>query len=208
MPHPHVPAPGEDLALDLGLLLGQRRALTLVGGRCAAAHAELLRKIREQKLYLPYARTWAAFCDSFLTITRRHADRLIALLNEFGPIYFELAELVGITPEQYRLIEPCVRENAIHVGAEAIALIPTNSATIAAAISQILQPRPSQPHSRPLGSDKFRAELARLDRNGRVLAARYERLYNSLPSARDREVLCESIHDLRVLLGSIDPDLT
>ena len=206
MPQANVPAPGEDLALDLGLLLGQRRVLTLVAGRCAAAHADLLRKIRNQKLYLPYAPTWAAFCGSFLTITRRHADRLIAWLNEFGPVYFELAELVGVTPEQYRLIEPCVRENAIHVDAEAIDLIPTNSARIASAISEILQRR--APHLQPLGSDKFRNKLARLERTGRALAARYERLHNGLHSAHDREVLCESVHNLRALLGSIDPALT
>ena len=32
-------------ALDLGRLLGQRRALTAVAGRCTAAHAQLLRRI-------------------------------------------------------------------------------------------------------------------------------------------------------------------
>jgi hypothetical protein len=205
MPEPHPLTPVEERALDLGLLLGQRRTLAGVGGRCAAAHAELLRQIRDQKLYLPYATAWAAFCGSFMTISRRHADRLIALLNEFGPVYFELAELVGLTPEQYRLIEPSVRENAIHLDAQVIALIPTNSAKIASAISEILQRRAPQPNSRPLGSDKFRDKLARLETHGRALAARYERLYNALCSARDREVVCESIFNLRALLGSIDP---
>jgi hypothetical protein len=205
MPQPNVLTPGQDQSLDLGILLGERRALTLVAGRCAAAHAELLRQIRDQKLYLPYAPTWAGFCAGFMTITRRHADRLIAILNEFGPIYFELAELVGITPEQYRLIEPCVRENAIHVGDEAIAFIPANSTRVAEAISEILQRRAPHPNSHPLGHDKFRDKLASLERKGRALAAQYELLHNERNSAKDREAVSESIQNLRILFGSIDP---
>src|ERR1035437_6977939 len=39
-------------ALDLGRLLGQRRAFGAVAGRCSAAHAQLLRRMRDEKLYL------------------------------------------------------------------------------------------------------------------------------------------------------------
>src|ERR1022692_2223167 len=75
--------------LDLGRLLGQRRAFGAVAGRCSAAHAHLLRRIRQEKLYRPIAPSWRAFCSAHLALSRRHADRLIALLNRFGPAHFE-----------------------------------------------------------------------------------------------------------------------
>src|ERR1017187_8989897 len=72
-------------ALDLGRLLGQRRAFGAVAGRCSAAHAQLLRRMRDEKLYLPLAPSWRDFCGVHLAISRRHADRLIGFLNRFGP---------------------------------------------------------------------------------------------------------------------------
>src|SRR5664280_2473103 len=100
MNDPQIPTDPRE-AIDLGRLLGQRRALAAVAGRCSAAHAQLLRRIREEKLYLPGAPSWRAFCGAYLAITRRRADRLIALLNRFGPTYFELSQLLGISVEQY-----------------------------------------------------------------------------------------------------------
>src|SRR5260370_12435683 len=72
-------------ALDLGRVLGQRRAFVALGGRCSAAHAELLRRVRDEKLYLAIAPSWPAFCGSHLTISRPHADSLIAPLTPSAP---------------------------------------------------------------------------------------------------------------------------
>ena len=86
MNEPQIPTVPRE-ALDLGRLLGQRRAFGAVAGRCSAAHAQLLR-IREEKLYRPVAPSWRAFCGAHLALSRRHADHLISLLNRFGPIYY------------------------------------------------------------------------------------------------------------------------
>ena len=189
-----------DQTLDLGILLGQRRAFTLVASRCSAAHVTVLRKLRDEKRYLAYASSWAKYCGPHLKISRRHCDRIIALLNEFGPVYFELAELVGITAEQYRRIEPSIRENAIHVGAEVIALDPANSAAIAAAVSQILR-SPATPNP----ARNLAEKLARLDTAGRGLAFRFERLLERNRHPRDHERVLEVIRALRIYLGSLDP---
>ena len=98
MDAPQIPI---DPGVDLGRLLGQRRAFAAVGGRCSAAHAQLLRRIRDEKLYRAVAPSWRRFCGTHLAISCRHADRLIALLNRFGPTYFEISQLVGLSPRQY-----------------------------------------------------------------------------------------------------------
>jgi len=199
-----TPTPGEVEALDLGILLGQRRAFTVMSGRCSAAHAEALRKIRDGKLYRAYAETWAQYCGPHLKIGRRHADRLIAQLNEFGPIFFELSALVGITPEQYRRIEPCVRNNALHIGAEAIALIPANAPEISDALTHLLRPAPRQPRRPPPRQGDLQAKLDSLEARGRDLAAEFETLAASSIPLRERERVLDVARSVRLLLGSLE----
>src|ERR1035437_1877347 len=104
MNEPQIPTDPRE-AIDLGRLLGQRRAFAAVGGRCSAAHAQLLRRIHDEKLYRAVAPSWRTFCGTHLATPCRHADRLIALLNRFGPTYFEISQLVGLSPRQYLAIQ-------------------------------------------------------------------------------------------------------
>ena len=114
--------------LDLGIMVGQRRAFGMVAGRCSAAQAECLRKIREAKSYLTLAPNWPEFCERHLKISKRTADRAIALLKKHGPLYFETAALTGITPAEFERIEDAIQQDGIHVGSDVIALIPENAA--------------------------------------------------------------------------------
>jgi hypothetical protein len=128
---------------ELGVMLGSRRAFASVAGRCSAADAECLRRVREKKLYLSRAATWDEFCPKFLGLSKAQANRLIRYLEELGPDYFELAQLTRVTPEQFRAIAPAVREKNIHVNGESIALVPENSGRIAAAVAELRQAKSS-----------------------------------------------------------------
>ena len=163
-------------ALDLGRLLGQRRAFAAVGGRCSAAHAQLLRRIRDEKLYLPIAPSWRAFCGAYLAISRRHADYLIGLLKRFGPIYFELSQLVGLSVKQYLAIEPAVREQSLVVDGAAISVIPENA--------------PQSVHTR----------VVDLGNRARAIANQLVALYNASASPRDREFILETATEIRIIL--------
>ena len=185
--------------LDLGRLLGQRRAFGAVAGRCSAAHAQLLRRIRQEKLYRPVAPSWRAFCGAHLAISRRHADHLISLLDRFGPIYFELSQLVGLSPREYLSIEPAIREHRLLVEGEAISLIPENAPEILQAISQILH-KPRRARRLTPSPETLRARLADLANQGRALANQFVALYNSAHSDRDREFILEAATELRLLL--------
>jgi hypothetical protein len=133
-------SPADDAGeFTLGMILGNRRAFAAVAGRCSAADAECLRRIRDQKLYLRRAATWEEFCPQHLGLSRAHANRIIRNLEEFGPDYFEVAQLTRIKPEQYRTIAPAIREKNIHVDGQAIALIPENSDRVTAAVAELRQ---------------------------------------------------------------------
>jgi hypothetical protein len=127
----------------LGLMLGSRKAFASVAGRCSAADAECLRRIRDEKLYLRRAATWEEFCPNHLGLSRTHANRIIHHLEEFGPDYFEVAQLTRVTPEQYRVIAPAIRDSNIHVDGQAIALIPENSDRVATAVAALRQAAPA-----------------------------------------------------------------
>jgi hypothetical protein len=198
MNEPQIPTVPHE-APDLLRLLGQRRAFAAVAGRCSAAHAQLLRRIHDEKLYLPQAPTWEKFCGPNLAVSRRHADRLISLLNRFGPIYFELSQLVGLSPEEYLAIEPTVRENSLLVNGEAVSLIPENAPKLLEAVGQLLH-RTRRRTRRDPAPETLRTRLADLTRRGRVIANQFVALYNSAHSGRDRELILEAATELRILL--------
>jgi hypothetical protein len=194
-------------ALELGRLLGQRRALSAIGGRCSAAHAHLLRRIRDEKLYLPLAPSWEKFCGAGLALSRRHADRIIALLNRFGPIYFELDQLIGLSPEEYLAIEPAVREYTIVVNGEAVSLIPENSPKILEAVSQLLYKSRSRRRTRRVPTpESLHARVTEITRRGRVIFSQLAALYQSARSGKDREFILESATELRLILLQLGVD--
>jgi hypothetical protein len=196
MDAPQIPI---DPGVDLGRLLGQRRAFAAVGGRCSAAHAQLLRRIRDEKLYRAVAPSWRTFCGTHLAITCRHADRLIALLNRFGPTYFEISQLVGLSPRQYLAIQPVLHEHSVLVNGEAISLIPENAPKVLEAVGQLLrETRRTKP--REPAPETVRARAADLTRRGRIIANQLVALYNSSRSERDREFILESATELRLIL--------
>jgi hypothetical protein len=122
---------------DLGRLMGRREAFNVVAARCSAADAATLRDIREKRLYEGHAEDWDEFCVRQLSSSKTHVNRIIRHLEEFGPSYFEVAQLTRISPTTYRAIAPSIRDQALHHNGEAIALLPENAAKVAAAVSEL-----------------------------------------------------------------------
>jgi hypothetical protein len=202
MNEPQAPV---DQILDLGRLLGQRRAFGAVGGRCSAAHAQLLRRVHDEKLYLPLAPTWTTFCGTYLAITCRHANRLIALLKRFGPTYFEVSQLIGVSPRQYLAIEPALREHSLVVNGEVVSLIPENAPKFLDAVDQLLR-QARRPRRAPRPPQTIKTRLADLASRGREVANQFVSLYNSSHSGRDRELILEAATELRIMLMQLGLD--
>jgi hypothetical protein len=130
-------SPADVALLDLGVVLGQTQAYGVVAGRCSAAQALGLKRLREEKLYRRCSLTWGDFCRDHLKMSKTEADRTIHLFDEFGPDYFDLSQLTRISPETYRAIAPAVKDGALHLNGEAIPLIPENSRKVTAAVAEL-----------------------------------------------------------------------
>jgi hypothetical protein len=164
---------------ELGETLGRRRAFGAMAGRCSAADAACIKRIRDEKLFKHRCASWLEFCQKYLGMSSRSADRTIRLLEEHGPDYFELAQLTQISPHEFRAIAPAVKDGAVHLNGEAIALIPQNSDKVADAVAALRQaaktPAPSE--SKPAID-----ALPSLESRGLKLAQDFDALLGAGPS--------------------------
>jgi hypothetical protein len=161
--------------LELGFALGQSHTFGLVAGRCSAAQAHGIRKLREERLLKQYCEKWEDLCPDYLNMSRAEADRIVRLLDEFGPSYFELSQVIRISAETFRAITPAVSDGVLHHKGEAIPINGENSRKVAAAVAEIRSalPKKSTRPSEPAQDLKQRmhglaehcvAMVARLDR--------------------------------------------
>jgi hypothetical protein len=169
---PDLP-PGDAGLLDLGSVVGQYHSFALVAGRCSAAHAATLKRLREDRQYLRISPSWRAFCNEYLKVSQTQADHVIRLWDEFGAGYFELAQLTRISPETYRAIAPAIRNGTLESNGLAIELSVENSRKVAAAVAEL---RRSLPAANAPSQISTPERLARLDKRCAAIAAEFEEI--------------------------------
>ena len=128
-----------NLTDELARWIGRREAFATAAGRCSAAEAESLRRLRDEKKYRELGMTWEEFCAKKLGVSRRQIDRTLRLLDDFGPEYFHVAQMAHVTAEEYRTIAPHVSSAGVWLGEKPIPLLPENSEQISAAVAELLQ---------------------------------------------------------------------
>jgi hypothetical protein len=195
----------ERQVLELGVTLGQRRAFGLVAGRCSAAQAECLRKVRDEKAYLKFAPNWEEFCTGHLKIAKRTADRTIALLKKYGPLYFEMASLTGITPAEYARIAHAIYKDGIHVGGDVIALIPENAARALEAVAN-LKTQLGAPAPEPPAPDSADVRIRDLKKRGTQLCQGFREVAKAA-GLLERESLAAALKELQQTIGRLGLEL-
>jgi hypothetical protein len=159
--------------IDLGVALGESHAFGVIAGRSAAAQAAVIKRLRDEKKYKRFTPHWNEFCPKLLNMSGTQADKIIRLFDEFGPGYFEVAQLTRISAETYRAIEPSIKDGALHSKGEAIEIEPRNAQKVAQAVAEI---RSALPAAKPAARKQRRARemperLAEMDhRCGTIIA--------------------------------------
>jgi hypothetical protein len=179
-------------SFELGAILGQRKAFSMVAGRCSAAEAAAIRRIREERLYQASKIPWKDFCPLHLGMSRTQADRLIQLLEEFGPDYFEVTQLTRVCVDTYRAIAPAVRNGHIHWLNESIALTTENSEKVTAAIAGLLDTarsdsNPGETDSTATAPPTFAVAMAEVKQHADRVVAEWAKLVGLRCSFRSDE---------------------
>ena len=198
--------------LELGVALGQNHAFGLIAGRCSAAQAEGLRRLREQKLYKRCAEKWDDFCPRYLKVSRSEADRTIKLWEEFGAAYFELSQLTRISPETFRAIAPAIQDGALHYQGETIELNPENSRKVAAVVAELRSALPKRvAESRSLMREvqslchevDLTVRIEKLNECGTALVAEFEKISRDEGLGQGRALFNSALANLRSELGRV-----
>jgi hypothetical protein len=127
----------EEAILDLGKWLGRRQAFSLVAGRCSAADAKCLRELRESKTYKHAGLTWEECCKQKAGICRSVADQIIHNLEEFGPDFFVIAQVTGISAKEYRRIQGSVADHKLLCGGDEIPIEVESAPRLVAAVDAL-----------------------------------------------------------------------
>ena len=155
-----------DDVYELAAWVGRRQAFASLAGSCSAADAECLRQVRDRKQYRALNMTWEEFCEKRAGISRKCAERAIRRLEEFGPQYFTLAQVTGVTPQEFRRIAASVGPEGLRHAGGVIAINSENAAKLIEAVKDLR----SQPGSEEAESPRD-AQAAALEKGGRLLDA-------------------------------------
>jgi len=173
-------------------------------GRCTAAHAEWLRRVRDCKLYKSRCEEWGEFCRKHVGLSGPQATRLIDILEEFGTAYFDLAELTPITPDEFRTVAPMLRGGLLCIDGAAIAIRPENAERIAQAVQKLRRPRDERKRREAPPS---RDRLALLDIRCRQLTSEFRKLAEPEGPELDRLQLVTLLRRTLTMLGRIELEI-
>ncbi len=123
--------------LELGEWLGLHEAFGVIANRCSAADAECLKRMRDSGHYKRLGLSWEMFCKERAGISRVHADRQIHHLEEFGPNYFRMSEVLHISTDTYRLIAAAVSDEGLDLDGKKIPLLRENRQQVMAAVGTL-----------------------------------------------------------------------
>ena len=185
-------AQDQEMILELGIKLGERRTLGLIAGRCSAAQAQCLKKMHDEKMHVRFNLTWDEFCEKRLKMNRRTVDRIIGWFNEFGRVYFDAASLTGIAPAEYRRIAKSFQSDGIHVDGQVIALIPDNNDRAIEAIARLQAEAQAADRAKVSGALK---QISELKTRGLQLGKAFRKVARSASDV-ERSVLRGSVEDV------------
>jgi hypothetical protein len=188
-----------DEAFDVGAWVGRRQAFALVAGRCSAADADILSKIREEKLFRTIEATWEDFCIKRLGMTRSYVDRMIRLYKELGPEFSKLNSFTRIKPAEYRRIAGAVTADGMTFGGEVIPLEPENASRLAEAVKTFRQDSTAEAES----TDPAEQAFTKAERAMKSAIAEFQRLQAMTLDDNGRLKLVIALESCRNQLDSI-----
>lgn len=115
---------------DVLIEIGRQQAFGYMASKGAAAQAQILSKIKRQKSYKRLGMTWDDFCMHHAGMSRPTAEAMIKRLEEFGATYFQLSEVVRVSPDTFRQLEGSIEDGVIVYGGDRVEITRNNAERI------------------------------------------------------------------------------
>ena len=121
----------QEESMQIMLRIGQFRAMGAVGAMTSALAAREIKRLKQEKAYKAFGLDWEQFCGKFLGISRPTADAQIKKLEEFGDVYFALADITRMNPSTFRAIEGAITDDgALEFGNEVVPIDAKNAGKV------------------------------------------------------------------------------
>jgi hypothetical protein len=121
----------------LGTSIGRSQAFGVISSKCSAEQARALEQVWESGSYKLLGLTWEKYCLDYAGLSHQRVEVIIRNRQEFGDIYLQLSEIVSVSPETYRHIQPKVHDDCLEISGEMVPILPENAARIREAVNRL-----------------------------------------------------------------------
>jgi hypothetical protein len=149
----------------LGTSIGRSQAFGAITYKCSVEQAKAFEQVWESGGYKLLGLTWEKYCLVYAGLSHQRVEGIIRNRQEFGDIYLRLSDIIAISPETYRHIQPQVHQDCLEISGEMVPILPENAARIREAVSRLRTDlRKAQDDVRPRspGDTLASTEIARL----------------------------------------------
>ena len=166
----------------LGTSIGRSQAFGALAFKSSAEQARAFEQVWQSGDYKLLGLTWEKFCLQYAALSHQRVEAIIRNRQEFGDIYLQLSDIVALSPETYRHLQPKVHDDCLEISGDWVPIVPENAARIREAVHHLrAELRQSRQDVDTLTSPeiaslqtRFDAWLADLRRIAPRLAARRE----------------------------------
>jgi hypothetical protein len=121
----------------LGTSIGRSQAFGLITYKCSAEQAKAFEQVWQSGSYKLLGLTWEKYCLDYAGLSHQRVEGIIRNRKEFGDIYLQLSDIIAISPETYRQIQPKVHDDCLEIAGEMVPILPENAARIREAVNRL-----------------------------------------------------------------------
>ena len=121
----------------LGTSIGRAQAFGVITYKCSAEQAKALEQVWESGSYKLLGLTWEKYCLDYAGLSHQRVEGIIRNRKEFGDIYLRLSDIIAVSPETYRQIQPKVHDDCLEISGEMVPILPENAARIREAVNRL-----------------------------------------------------------------------
>jgi len=147
-----------------GTSIGRSQAFGALAFKSSAEQARAFEQVWQSGDYKLLGLTWEDFCLQYAGLSHQRVEAIIRNRQEFGDTYLQLSDIIAVSPETYRRIQPKVHDDCLEISGVMVPILPENAARIREAVHRLrAELRQAQEDVETLTSPEIASLQTRLD---------------------------------------------